>query len=125
MGERIQGEEIRRVRLALKESQTKFGARFGKHRRSVIRWEKSGHYFDSWVGWRARSDPPVKPQFALWQQAVAEIEARKLKPKVVRAVARLVHGVTRRRRSARKRHTPKVTRRSQRHRPRKRRGGRK
>lgn len=42
---RLSGESIRRIRTALKEDQTRFGARFGAHRRTVIRWEKLGHFF--------------------------------------------------------------------------------
>lgn len=61
------GEEIRRVRQALGGDQTKFGARFEVTRRSVIRWEKSGHRFRWWGGWY-REDG--KAHSDLWLDAV-------------------------------------------------------
>lgn len=45
---RVNGEEMRRVRDALGESQTVFGLRFGVTRRTVIRWEQAGTVFSEW-----------------------------------------------------------------------------
>lgn len=47
----VTGEEIRKVRQQLGEDQTAFGARFGKTRRTIIRWEKGGAQFNDWGGW--------------------------------------------------------------------------
>lgn len=38
----VEAAEVRKVRVALGDDQTEFGARFGKTRRTVIRWEQSG-----------------------------------------------------------------------------------
>lgn len=48
---KLAGEEIRALRLQLKEEQHAFGRRFLVTRRTVIRWEQGGHCFGArWHG---------------------------------------------------------------------------
>ncbi len=93
MGERIEGAEIRRVRVALDFDQTRFGKNFGAHRRSVIRWEKAGHYFDSYIPWREQGKPNVKPALAIFQDlagkaAVKEAAARAVQVRAKKLASR-------------------------------------
>lgn len=102
------GEEIRRVRQALGEDQTKFGARFDVTRRTVIRWEKSGHRFRWWGAWLRENG---KADSDLWLDAVKNssrksataIAARKPKAARRRQSAKKAVAVKRRRGSAARR----------------------
>ena len=68
----IEGVEVRRIRKLLKEDQTAFGKRFGVTRRTIIRWEKSGHNFPEWGGW-LREDK--KTPADLWRDLVKQAAA--------------------------------------------------
>lgn len=101
-------EEIRRVRQALGEDQLAFGARFFVTRRTVIRWEKTGHIFRRWSGW-LRGDG--KSESEIWLDAVENasmqrataISARKPKAARRRQSAKKAVAVKRRRGSAARR----------------------
>lgn len=82
----IEGSEIKRIRERLGESQGTFAARFGKVRRTVIRWEQTGHYFSSWVPWHRSNQlqlkglgkgKKVQSEQDVWDQAVKNAAAPK------------------------------------------------
>lgn len=81
----VEGAEVRRVREQLGEDQTTFGARWGKHRRTVIRWEQKGTRFNSWLPWRASqlTMPGVEPSKSdaeIWESALRLAERRAKSP---------------------------------------------
>ncbi len=69
----VDGSTVRRVREALGEHQAKFGRRFGVHRRTIIRWEKSGTSFAEWGAWKR---PDGKTPADLWNAATVKAEKR-------------------------------------------------
>lgn len=69
-GKKVSADELRRVRVALGENQTQFAARFGRVRRTVIRWEQSGACLQTW----ARHNMPSEEE--IWTAALAELDAR-------------------------------------------------
>lgn len=77
---RVTGLELRRVRMALGESQGQFGARFGKTRRTVIRWEQTEAHLSEWHYpsrlVNGRTVPRDKSEWNLWGDAQAEAVAR-------------------------------------------------
>lgn len=70
----VTGEEVRKVRQQLGEDQTAFGARFGKTRRTIIRWEKGGAEFTSWR--RYYGDSRSESEAERWS-ALAKLAADK------------------------------------------------
>ena len=58
------------------EDQTVFGYRFAVHRRTIIRWEKGGHFFPSWGSYRR---PDGKSEQDLMQATIALADARTAK----------------------------------------------
>lgn len=91
----IEAAEVRRVRVALGEDQTTFGARFGKTRRTIIRWEKGGTIFSSWGGYDWSTGKQKPSPADAWKAIVAKAEAKAAKP----AKKKRAKGVTSRRRA--------------------------
>lgn len=76
---RVEGAEIRRVREQLGEHQAQFGARFGRTRRQVIRWEQGGAYFASWRQYRRVGKEyqlEAVTQADVWAAALKDAERR-------------------------------------------------